>query len=146
MKRTITRYFIVLFSLLMTATTVRAEAVQNPDRDKISGIVVNLINQWDQQAFENAKALITQVAEYNLTNVATGSLAKLLGMKTAIEGTPDYRLLFSGRVFTGHYVVQDGAWVKESEADDLQFSYEANGVPVVLKLTTSDEVKMTSSL
>ena len=144
MKRTITRYFIVLFSLLMTATTVRAEAVQNPDRDKISGIVVNLINQWDQQAFENAKDLITQVAQYNLTNVATGSLAKLLGMKTAIEGTPDYRLLFSGRVFTGHYVVQDGAWVKESEADDLQFSYEANGVPVVLKLTTSDEVKMTS--
>jgi len=59
MKRTITRYFIVLFSLLMTATTVRAEAVQNPDRDKISGIVVNLINQWDQQAFENAKDLIT---------------------------------------------------------------------------------------
>lgn len=144
MKRTITRYFFVLFTLLMTATTVRAEAVQSADRDKISGIVVNLISQWDQQAFENAKMLITQVAQFDLTNVATGSLVKLLGMKSAIEGTTDYRLLFSGRVFTGHFVVQDGAWVKESDADDLQFTYEVNGVPVVLKLTTSDETKMTS--
>lgn len=144
MKRTITRYFFVLFSLLMTANTVRADAVKSTDRDKISDIVVNLINQWDQQAFDNAKMLITQVAQYDLTNVAAESLVRILGMKTAIEGTPDYRLLFSGKVFTGHFVVQNGAWVKDTDADDLQFTYEVNGVPVVLKLATSGDVKMTS--
>lgn len=142
MKRRFTSYLLVLFALLLTANTAKAEAVQSADRDKINGIVMDLVNTWDHSSFQNAAALITQVAQYDLTNVTSEGVARLMGMRTAIDGTPDYRLLFSGKAFTGHYVVQDGAWVKESDATDLQFSYTSpNGVPCVLKMVISGDVK-----
>ena len=144
MKRTFTSYLVVLFTLLVTATTVNAQPVQSADRDKINSVVMNLLNEWDQQSFQNAAALISQVSNYDMTNVAIEGIQRLLGMKQAIEGTPDYRLFFSSKLFTGHFIVVDNKWVKESEADDLQFAYTApTGVPCVLKLSTSGEVKTT---
>lgn len=142
MKRRFTSYLLVLFALLLTATTAKADAVQSADRDKINGIVMDLVNTWDHTSFQNAAALITQVAQYDLTNVTSEGVARLMGMKTAIDGTPDYRLLFSGKAFTGHFVVQDGVWVKESDAADLQFSYTSPaGVPCVLRMALSGDVK-----
>ena len=133
---------LVLSAILMTATTAKAQTEHQTERDKISSVVMNLMNEWDHTAFQNATALIAQVANYDMNYLTAEGVMRLLGMKTAIEGTPDYRLLFSGNLFTGHFTVQNGAWVKESDANDLQLSYNApNGVPCVLKMTTGGGVK-----
>ena len=149
MKKNFTSYLLVLFTLFVTATTVSARPADAPagsaDRDKISAIMLDLLKEWDHTSFQNATGLISQVAQFDMTNLAVEGLARVLGTKMLIEGTTDYSLLFSGKTFTGHFIVKDGKWVKDAEADDLQLSYsDPFGVPCVLKFTTSSEVKTIS--
>lgn len=144
MKRTFT--FIMLLLLTTTMATQRVSAqVQSPDRDKISEVMLNMIDQWDHQSFLNAVGLVTQVTQYDMTGLTAEVLQRVAGMKTAIEGTPDYRLLFSSKAITGHYIVRNGKWVKESDAYDLQLSYTSpDGVPCVLRMTMSGKVAVTN--
>lgn len=145
MKRTFTS--ILLLTLTMIATlkvSAQTPPVQSPDRDKISNVMMNMIDQWDHQSFLNAVGLVTQVAEYDMSAMTSELVGRIVGMKTAIEGTPDYHLLFSNKILTGHFVVKNGKWVKESDANDLQLSYTApNGVPCMLRMVTSGNVKTT---
>lgn len=144
MRKTFTSYLVALFTLLVTTIPASADNTQNADRDKINSIVLSMLNQWDQTAFQGAANLISGVAKFDMTNVAIEGVARLVGIKSAIEGSTDYRLLFHGKMFTGHFVVQDGVWVKESDADDLQFTYtDANGKACVLRLATSGATKTT---
>lgn len=144
MRKTITSYLVVLFTFFVTATSVSAQSVQSADRDKINSIVLGMLSQWDEAAYQGAANLITGVAQFDMSSVAVEGLTRLVGIKSAIEGSTDYRLLFNGKVFTGHFVVQNGAWVKESDADDLQFTYtDPNGVPCILKMATSSLTKTT---
>lgn len=145
MKKTLTYYLVVLSSFLITTTTVNAQTVQNADCEKLDGIVANMLGQWDRPAYLNAMDLMSQVFQYDLKSVAVEALPKLVGIKTAIEGTPDYRLLFHGKLLTGHFVLQNLAWVKEADADDLQFSFtDKSGKPCVIKVATSEQVKKTT--
>ena len=145
MKKTLTYYFVVLFSLLTTTTAVNAEAVKNADSEKLNSIVAEMLDKMDRQAYLNVIDLITQATQYDMTGVGTEALPKLLAIKSAIEGTPNYRLLFHGKLITGHFVVKNMAWVKESNADDLQFSFaDEKGKPCVIKIATSEEVKKTT--
>ena len=142
MKKTFTYCIIVMMALLTTATPVKA---QNAEREKINTIMMDLLNTWDHQSFQNAVALISKVTEYDMTNIAIEGITRLVGMKQVIEGGTDYRLLFSGHTFTGHFAVEDGKWVKVTDADDLQFEYTSPaGVPCVLRLATSGNVKTTN--
>ena len=145
MKRTFTSILLLALTMITTLkVSAQTPPVQSPDRDKISNVMMNMIDQWDHQAFMNAVGLVTQVAEYDMSAMTSELVGRIVGMKTAIEGTPDYHLLFSRKILTGHFVVKNGKWVKESDANDLQLSYTApNGVPCMLRMVTCGNVKTT---
>ena len=149
MKKNFTSYLLVLFTLFVTATTVSAQsadaAAGSADRDKISTIMLDLFKEWDHMSFQNATGLFSEVAKFDMSNLFVEGLACVQDTKMPIEGTSDYSLLFSNKTFTGHFILKDGMWVKNAEADDLQLSYsDPSGVPCVLKITTSSDVKPTS--
>jgi hypothetical protein len=145
MKKTLTYYLVVLFSLLTTTTAVNAEAVKNADSEKLNSIVAEMLDKMDRQAYLNVIDLITQATQYDMEAVGDEALPKLLAIKSAIEGTPNYRMLFHGKLLTGHFVVKNMAWEKEANANDLQFSFaDEKGKPCVIKIATSAEVKKTT--
>lgn len=143
MKRTITT-LLVLVAMLLSASDVKAQSATS-DRDKISQVVNNFLNEWDNQSVKTAFQLVGEIAKYDVSAVGPAALEKLMGVKTAITGTPDYQLLFNSKLYTGHFTVVDNKWVKESDADDLQFSLTTStGQPCVLTISTSGAVKQTS--
>lgn len=143
MKRTFTS-ILLLLTTVFTALNISAQSVQSSDRDKISSVVMNALGKWDSQAYQNAASVIMQAADYDMSSLPLAAMQSLLGMRQPIEGTSNYQILFSAKAVTGHFAVADGAWYQESEASDLQFSFnDRNGVPVVLKMVPSQESKTT---
>lgn len=150
MKKTFTSFLLVLFSFLMTANTVGAQpakAIQSADKDKINGAVLGMLSQWDSQAYKNALDLLTQLMKYDMKVLGHDAYKRMLAMKAIIDGTPDYRLLFGADVLTGHFTVsaEGDRWVKVSDADDLQFTFnDKDGKPCVVTFTTSGATKTIS--
>ena len=143
MKRTFTS--ILLLTLTMIATlkvSAQTPPVQSPDRDKISNVMMNMIGEWDNNCFLNAAGLVTQMTQFDMTEMTAEILERVVK-------TPKYnnRLLITTKALTGHFVVNNGKWVKASDANDLQLSYTSpEGVPCVLKMVMSGSVKVTNML
>ena len=54
----------------------------------------------------------------------------------------DYKYLLKASTFTGHFIVRNNKWVKESDASDLQFTFtDSNGKVCVARVTTSGSTK-----
>lgn len=150
MKKTFTSFLLVLFSFLMTANTVGAQpvkAIQSADKDKINGAVLGMLSQWDSQAYKNALDLLTQLMKYDMKALGHDAYKRMQTMKAIIDGTPNYRLLFGADILTGHFTVsaEGDRWVKVSDADDLQFTFnDKDGKPCVVTFTTSGATKTIS--
>lgn len=150
MKKTFTSFLLVLFSFLMTANTVGAQpvkAIQSADKDKINGAVLGMLSQWDSQAYKNALDLLTQLMKYDMKALGHDAYKRMQTMKAIIDGTPNYRLLFGADMLTGHFTVsaEGDRWVKVSDADDLQFTFnDKDGKPCVVTFTTSGATKTIS--
>lgn len=146
MKKTITSCFFLLLAILLTILPLRAQAQSTPinstDREKINAIAVELLQYWDSKALINAVNVLSQMDNYDTSALSKDVLLRMEGLKTVVNGTPDYRLLFGPETFTGHFKVVDGKWVKMEDAKDLQFIFpDEKGATCVLSMTRSGDTK-----
>ena len=143
MKRTFTSILLLTLTMITTLkVSAQTPPVQSPDRDKISNVMMNMIGEWDHNCFLNAAGLVTQMTQFDMTEMTAEILERVVK-------TPKYnnRLLITTKALTGHFVVNNGKWVKASDANDLQLSYTSpEGVPCVLKMVMSGSVKVTNML
>ena len=108
------------------------------------------------------KGLVGQVLSVSTSNVSGWAYETLTAMRTALDTTTwtvkdvsvsehnhystiytriTNKLVLSLANVTGHFTVQDGAWVRE-EAEDLQFIFnDQTGKACVLKVAQSGELK-----
>jgi hypothetical protein len=118
MNKTFTSCLFLLLAFLLTVLPAGAQNQQTPvnstDREKIDAIVVELLQYWDTKALLNVADVLSQMDNYDTSALSKDVLLRMNGLKTVIDGTPDYRLLFGGDIFTGHFNVVDGKWVKVS--------------------------------
>ena len=90
MKRTFTS--ILLLTLTMIATlkvSAQTPPVQSPDRDNISNVMMNMIDQWDHNCFLNAAGLVTQMTQFDMTEMTAEILERVVK-------TPKYKQVGEG--------------------------------------------------
>lgn len=149
MKRTFTSCLFLLVTFLSTVLPVGAQnqptPVNSTDREKIDAVVSELLQYWDNKAFMNAANVLSQMGKYDTSALSKDVIMRMNGLKTVVDGTPDYRLLFGNDTFTGHFKVVDNKWEKVSDAKDMQFVFpDENGVTCVLSMSRSGETKTTN--
>lgn len=143
------KIFTFVVSLLMAAQVcasaqvadVQAQVTRgslDTDRDKISGTVMDMLQQWDSQTYNTVAALLQQMLKYNTDELGNWGIESLEAMKSSLGGG-NFKLLLKASVLTGKFKVVNGRWVKEGDADYLQFSFPAEGENCVAKLTAKGQ-------
>ena len=76
MKKRITSLLMVL-TMLISYQTANA---QGTDRDKINSTMMNLLNEWDRDAYTGILDLIAQVLDYDTEEIVAYAHQQLQGM------------------------------------------------------------------
>ena len=141
MKRNIFTFVMMLSLFLMASITVHAQAPDakapktasstTTDRDKISSAVMDMLQQWDSEAYGTVAGLLQTMLKYDTSVLGDWGIESLEAMKQPDNIT----MLLKASTLTGKFKVTNDRWVKESDADFLQFTFPAGGRTCVAKLT-----------
>jgi len=140
---------LLLFVMLMSGCWSFANA-QSSDKDFINETGNDLLNQWDAEAYRNVAALLNLALSYDSHEITQWGVNCLKAMKHAItepyHGISDgYMMYLRTSSFTGHFKVVNNRWVKEGDADDVQFAFtDESGNPCVFKFVTKGNTKSIS--
>ena len=138
---------LLLFLMLSSGAFTFANA-QGSDKDFINQTGLELLDQWDAEAYRNVANLLTQIMDYDTKEITQWGVQSLKAMKSVItepyNGISDgYKLMARASSFTGHFKALSNRWVKEGDADDLQFAFnDKNGTYCLFRLYTSGTKKV----
>ena len=137
----------------------------NPDNPNIPGDTsdkkyleetgVELLNQIKANDFNGIVKSVESLDDIDEGDLDAWGEECLNAAKTVLSGTysktdrhgytyyvTDYKYLIKASGFTGHFKAQGGRWVKESNANDLQFTFtDNNGKTCVARIATSGSTK-----
>ena len=108
----------MVLTMLISYQTANA---QGTDRDKINSTMMNLLNEWDRDAYTGILDLIAQVLDYDTEELVAYAHQQLQGMKTPVGDT--YHLTFNLTAFYGDYTVVNNRWVRQGDADHIKLSF-----------------------
>lgn len=130
---------------------------EDPTEDKkfLEETGIQFLNQVKASDFRNITKSVSKLDEYDADALEDWSEDCLNAVKTALGGSyteegkygyiyqyTDYKYLLKASTFTGHFIVRNNKWVKESDASDLQFTFtDSNGKVCVARVTTSGSTK-----
>ena len=127
----------MVLTMLISYQTANA---QGTDRDKINSTMMNLLNEWDRDAYTGILDLIAQVLDYDTEEIVAYAHQQLQGMKTPVGDT--YHLTFNPTAFYGDYTVVNNRWVRQGDADHIKLSFpDRQGNACVAIVTMSGEKK-----
>lgn len=133
--------------MLLSTCWTYSNAQASSDKDFFNQLGIDLLNNWDVEAYRNVANLLNRIAEYDTGEITNWGLSSLETMRTVVTephfGISDgYLLLVRTANFTGHFKAVNGRWVKEGPANDLQFAFnDDNGSLCVFKMTTGGAKK-----
>jgi hypothetical protein len=140
MKKCFLKSLMLLSLFLMASVSAQAQAkivVDDSDKNKINATVLEMLDQWDSQTYNTVAALLIQMRIYDTSELSAWGEQSLAAMKQAIENG-EYKLLLRASGLTGKFKVVGDKWVKDSDADFLQFTFfDKNNKPCVAKLTST---------
>jgi hypothetical protein len=138
----------LLFLVMLLSGSISLSFAQaNSDMDFINETGNAMLEQWDEDAYRNVVNLLDQLMQYDTEGISQWIAESLPSFKTVVtephHGISDgYVLMLRAANLTGHFNAVNGKWVKESAADDLQFSFvDQNGAPCVYRLYTAGATK-----
>lgn len=125
------------------------------DKQFLEDTGVQFLNQVKASDFRKITKSVAQLDDYDGDAVEDWVEAALNAAKTALGGSyteensygrvyqyTDYKCLLRASSFTGHFVVNNNQWVKERDADDLQFTFtDPNGQVCVARAFSSGTTK-----
>jgi len=130
---------------------------EDPTEDKkfLEETGIQFLNQVKASDFRNITKSVSKLDEYDADALEDWSEDCLNAVKTALGGSyteegkygyiyqyTDYKYLLKASTFTGHFIVRNNKWVKESDASDLQFTFtDPNGNVCVARATASGSTK-----
>ncbi len=138
---------LLLFVMLLSTCCTFSNAQATSDKDFFNQLGIDLLNNWDVEAYRNVASLLYRITEYETDEITSWGLSSLETMRTVVTephfGISDgYLLLVRTANFTGHFKAVNGRWVKEGPANDLQFAFnDDKGALCVFKMTTSGAKK-----
>lgn len=136
---------LLLFVVLLSGCWSFASA--QSDKDFINETGTELLNQWDADGYRNVAALLKRAMSFDQHAITVWGVNSLNAIKHTItqpwHGISDgYMLYLRPSSFTGHFKVEGNSWVKESDADDVQFTFpDENGTSCVFKLVTKGSTR-----
>ncbi len=127
----------------------------NEDKKFLEETGIQFINQAKADDFSTLVKSVSRISDYDTSALGEWSENCLNSVKTALGGSytkqgsygsiyqyTDYKYMLMASSFTGHFVVQNNKWVKESDANDLQFTFtDPSGNTCVAHFTTSGTTK-----